>query len=110
LINALWLLAAQGLIGAFDTVYYHEWRARLPALGRAALRRWLRRYNAAHAHEVAALELAGQEVGVAERARLDRARAVAQRRDLRGVRGLPAKRTGIPCLSSRVIAVSQRLE
>jgi hypothetical protein len=36
LINALWLLAAQGLIGAFDTVYYHEWRARLPALGREA--------------------------------------------------------------------------
>lgn len=34
--NALWLLAAQGLIGAFDTLYYHEWRARLPALGRGA--------------------------------------------------------------------------
>ena len=31
---ALWLLAIQGLIGAFDTVYYHEWRARLPARGR----------------------------------------------------------------------------
>ena len=29
--TALWLLAIQGLIGAFDTVYYHEWRARLPA-------------------------------------------------------------------------------
>jgi hypothetical protein len=28
---ALWLLAIQGLIGAFDTIYYHEWRARLPA-------------------------------------------------------------------------------
>jgi len=28
---ALWLLALQGVIGAFDTVYYHEWRARLPA-------------------------------------------------------------------------------
>jgi hypothetical protein len=28
---ALWLLALQGLIGAFDTLYYHEWRARLPA-------------------------------------------------------------------------------
>ena len=27
----LWLLAIQGVIGAFDTVYYHEWRARLPA-------------------------------------------------------------------------------
>jgi len=30
---ALWLLAVQGIIGAFDTLYYHEWRARLPALG-----------------------------------------------------------------------------
>jgi len=30
---ALWLLAIQGLIGAFDTIYYHEWRARLPARG-----------------------------------------------------------------------------
>ena len=29
--TALWLLAIQGAIGAFDTVYYHEWRARLPA-------------------------------------------------------------------------------
>ena len=28
------LLALQGLIGAFDTFYFHEWRARLPALGR----------------------------------------------------------------------------
>jgi len=28
---ALWLLALQGAIGAFDTVYYHEWKARLPA-------------------------------------------------------------------------------
>lgn len=28
--TALWLLAVQGLIGAFDTLYYHEWRARLP--------------------------------------------------------------------------------
>src|SRR6185295_8161511 len=33
---ALWLLAIQGFIGAFDTVYYHEWRARLPARGREA--------------------------------------------------------------------------
>ncbi|HEX8560325.1 MAG TPA: hypothetical protein VF668_19670 [Pyrinomonadaceae bacterium] len=32
---ALWLLAAQGFIGAFDTLYYHEWRARLPALAGA---------------------------------------------------------------------------
>jgi hypothetical protein len=30
---ALWLLAIQGVIGAFDTLYYHEWRARLPAQG-----------------------------------------------------------------------------
>jgi len=30
---ALWLLALQGIIGAFDTLYYHEWRARLPARG-----------------------------------------------------------------------------
>jgi hypothetical protein len=27
---ALWLLALQGVLGALDTVYYHEWRARLP--------------------------------------------------------------------------------
>jgi len=33
---ALWLLAALGMIGAFDTFYYHEWRARLPAQGPAA--------------------------------------------------------------------------
>jgi hypothetical protein len=33
---ALWLLALQGVIGAFDTLYYHEWRARLPGRGRAA--------------------------------------------------------------------------
>ncbi|MBA2496484.1 MAG: hypothetical protein H0V33_05210 [Acidimicrobiia bacterium] len=26
----LWLLAVQGTLGAFDTVYFHEWRARLP--------------------------------------------------------------------------------
>ena len=30
---ALWLLAIQGAFGAFDTLYYHEWRARLPARG-----------------------------------------------------------------------------
>jgi hypothetical protein len=30
---ALWMLALQGVIGAFDTLYYHEWRARLPVLG-----------------------------------------------------------------------------
>ena len=33
---ALWLLAIQGVIGAFDTLYYHEWRAQLPARGRTA--------------------------------------------------------------------------
>lgn len=31
MIVALWLLFIQGVIGAFDTLYYHEWRARLPA-------------------------------------------------------------------------------
>src|SRR5688572_33357516 len=36
MIVALWLLAIQGVIGAFDTVYYHEWRARLPARGKRA--------------------------------------------------------------------------
>jgi hypothetical protein len=29
--TALWLLAIQGTLGALDTLYYHEWRARLPA-------------------------------------------------------------------------------
>jgi hypothetical protein len=38
MIVVLWLLAIQGLIGAFDTMYYHEWRARLPARGAAAAR------------------------------------------------------------------------
>jgi hypothetical protein len=28
----LWLLTAQGVLGAFDTIYFHELRARLPAL------------------------------------------------------------------------------
>jgi hypothetical protein len=36
MITALWLLGLQGLIGAFDTLYYHEWRARLPARGPGA--------------------------------------------------------------------------
>ena len=36
MIVALWLLAIQGAIGAFDTLYYHEWRAQLPARGRRA--------------------------------------------------------------------------
>lgn len=30
MINALILLAVQGALGAFDTLYYHEYRARLP--------------------------------------------------------------------------------
>ena len=36
MIVALWLLGIQGAIGAFDTLYYHEWRAQLPARGRHA--------------------------------------------------------------------------
>lgn len=31
---ALWLMAVQGAMGAFDTLYYHEHRARLPSGGR----------------------------------------------------------------------------
>ena len=34
MIVALWLLALLGVIGAFDTIYYHEWKARLPAGGK----------------------------------------------------------------------------
>ena len=34
---ALYLLAILGVIGAFDTLYYHEWKARLPARRSAAL-------------------------------------------------------------------------
>jgi hypothetical protein len=30
--SVLWLLTAQGFLGAFDTIYFHEIRARLPAL------------------------------------------------------------------------------
>lgn len=30
MITALWLLSALGIIGAFDTLYYHEWHAQLP--------------------------------------------------------------------------------
>jgi hypothetical protein len=32
----LWLMALQAVIGAFDTLYYHEWKARLPARGKTA--------------------------------------------------------------------------
>jgi hypothetical protein len=34
--TALTLLGIQSVIGAFDTLYYHEWKARLPARGRTA--------------------------------------------------------------------------
>jgi phosphatidylglycerophosphate synthase len=34
--TALWLLLAQGALGAFDTIYYHEWRAHLAAGGKHA--------------------------------------------------------------------------
>lgn len=35
MLTALSLFAVQGVIGAFDTLYYHEYRARLPAGGLA---------------------------------------------------------------------------
>ena len=42
MIAALWLMAAQGMLGAFDTAYYHEYRARLPAGGsRTRTELWL---------------------------------------------------------------------
>jgi hypothetical protein len=44
MIAALWLLAVQGVLGAFDTVWYHEWRARLP--WRAEARRELAQHAA----------------------------------------------------------------
>lgn len=34
--GVLWLFAVQGLLGGFDTLYYHAWRARLPGLGQPA--------------------------------------------------------------------------
>lgn len=34
--QVLWLLAIQGALGGLDTLYYHEWRARLPARGPSA--------------------------------------------------------------------------
>ena len=36
--TALAIFAVLGALGAFDTIYYHEWRARLPALGPRARR------------------------------------------------------------------------
>ena len=42
MIAALWLMLIQGLLGAFDTAYYHEYTARLPAAGpRARPELWL---------------------------------------------------------------------
>ena len=41
---ALGLLLAQGALGAFDTLWYHEWMQRLPA--RATARRELRLHAA----------------------------------------------------------------
>ena len=34
--KVLYLFATVALLGAADTIYYHEWRARLPAMGSAA--------------------------------------------------------------------------
>jgi hypothetical protein len=31
MLTVLWLLALLGALGAFDTLYYHEWRGQLPA-------------------------------------------------------------------------------
>jgi hypothetical protein len=36
MLTALWLLLAQGALGAFDTLYYHEYKLRLPAQPHAA--------------------------------------------------------------------------
>lgn len=33
---ALYLLTAVAFLGAFDTIYYHEFRAKLPAMGKSA--------------------------------------------------------------------------
>ena len=33
---ALYFLFVLAILGAADTLYYHEWRAKLPALGRQA--------------------------------------------------------------------------
>ncbi len=37
----LWLLVVQGVLGGFDTVYYHEYRARLPSGGAQSRRELL---------------------------------------------------------------------
>jgi len=34
--TALYLLIAVAFLGAFDTLYYHEFRAKLPAMGKSA--------------------------------------------------------------------------
>ena len=36
MINALYLLILIGMLGAADTLYFHEWRTRLPVLGKRA--------------------------------------------------------------------------
>ena len=35
--TALLILLAQGAIGAFDTLWFHEWRERLPARAEARM-------------------------------------------------------------------------
>jgi hypothetical protein len=34
--TALYLMTALAVLDAFDTLYYHEWKAKLPAMGRGA--------------------------------------------------------------------------
>jgi len=34
--TAVYLAALLAVLGAVDTLYFHEWRARLPAMGRGA--------------------------------------------------------------------------
>jgi hypothetical protein len=34
--TALYLLCFLAILGGADTLYYHEWRARLPSMGRQA--------------------------------------------------------------------------
>jgi hypothetical protein len=53
----LWLLSFQGILGAFDTIYFHEWRARLPALQRAAKRELLLHSARDHIYAVLLLTL-----------------------------------------------------
>ncbi len=39
--TALLILAAQGALGAFDTLWFHEWKARLPSRAGARVELWL---------------------------------------------------------------------